>query len=100
MKYLKSFEDNDLKYKVGDWVKIKIIPDFVYDIGKIDDNLFVKIEDMEKYIVSGEIEYCVTFRTLLTNQKLYGNQYFILRKMTKEEIKEFKIKIEAKKYNI
>jgi hypothetical protein len=100
MKYLKKFEDNNLKYRVGDWVKIKIIPDFVHGIERIDDNLFVKIENIQHDKNYGQYDSLYEFKTLLTNQMIFGNQYYIRRKMTKKEIKDFKIKIEAQKYNI
>ena len=100
MKHIKNFENKNTEYIIGDCVKIKIIPDFVHNIERIDDNLFVKIEHIEDLKMYGDIDYSITFRTLLTNQRIFGNQYYIRRKMTNKEIEDFKIRIESQKYNL
>ena len=99
MKYLKTFEDTKLKYKEGDYVKIKIIPDYVLSIERIPENLFVKILNI-KIKEYDDITYYIEFETLITKKLIHGNQYFIDRKMTKSEIKYCKLKSETNKFNL
>jgi len=98
MKYIKQFEN--VQYKVGDFVKIKMIPDYVSDsVKRRVDNLFVTISKIEPRI-SNTINDVFTFETILSNQTIFGFIYLIDRKMTKTEIKDFKIKKDVNKYNL
>jgi hypothetical protein len=83
--------------EVGDYVKLKMIPDYVEFLYKSDEDLFVKIVDYTKSVVGGE-----TYRFQLSDGErfIYGNQYLIRRMMNKREIAEFKLKEEANKYNL
>lgn len=99
MKYLKTFEHKELKYEIGDCVKIKMIPDYVSGIEVIPDNLFVKIIDITHYSDDIHTTY-IRFETLITKQQLSGNQYFISKKMNNKEIDYCKLKSKANKFNI
>jgi len=103
MKYIKSFEINKLNINIGDYVKIKIIPDYVERVEKIPDNLFVKIIEitlLENHNNEDKDNIVITFETLITKQKITGNIYFISRKMTKSEIDYCKTKSETNKFNL
>jgi len=103
MKYIKSFKNKNLEYEVGDCVKIKIIPDYVSHIERIEDNLFVKIIEMNfltNHNNSDIDNIFIVFETLITKQKISGNIYFISKKMTESEIDYCKIKSETNKFNL
>ena len=96
MKYLKLFEDVK-KYKVGDYVKIKIIPNYVIALDNTDEkNLFTRIEEIDTMFVSDE-----TYRFVTSEGKMViGNIYLIKRKMTPKEIEEYIMREESNKYNL
>lgn len=98
MNHIKYFENKmKPKYQVGDFVKLKLIPDFVRDIENIEENLYTKIEkiDLDYYNVP-----IYDFELIITGKRIYGYENMIRRKMTTKEIKDYKIKKEADKYNL
>lgn len=100
MKYLKTYENKN-KYKVGDYVKIKIIPDYIEDIDRNDENnLFVKIIKIVDFLNKDMLKDIPMVLELSNGKILYGNQYFIRRKMKKKEIKEYELRKTAKQYNL
>jgi len=95
MKYLKYFENN---YEVGDFV--------IIDLNKISGNSpamsiasdndymkakIIKINNKQEYPYN--IQYD-------GERRLTVDKNEILRKLTPEEIEEYKIEIQAKKYNL
>ena len=98
MKYIKTFENKTkTKYEIGDMVKLKLIPEYVRTIKNIKENLYVEITNIQPDYYDYSI---YDFKTLLTEKVLCGYENMIRRKMTTEELKEYKIKKEAQKYNI
>lgn len=96
---------NDDNYKVGDYVKIKLIPDYVVAIDKFDeDNLFTKIVEIEKdspFSIRSKNNTDTTYAFMTSEEKIVvGNIYLIRRKMTEKEIEEYKLREEANKYNL
>ena len=93
--------ENYEKYKVGDYVKIKLIPKYIIALDQFDENnLFAKIAEIEnlKYLFN---ENEKTYRFVTSeNKMIFGYIYLIRRKMTKDEIKKYIIREEANKYNI
>lgn len=106
MKYLKLFEEleREPKYKIGDYVSLKITDDAwnVYTIVKIVNiNSNENEEDREER----EIDYHV--ETFYTNRVMKGQitQFWvdeseIERKATPEEIEKYELYIDTKKYNL
>lgn len=98
MKYIKLFEN--LEYKVGDYVKIKMIPDYsMYKFNFTDaDGLFTKIIEVNRREDKmRETDYKFEFPD---GKFVYGYVHLIRRKMTKKEIEEYELRKEANKYNL
>lgn len=112
MKYIKTYETltftdeqiykynigNEPNYSVGDYVKLKMIPEYVipYNTISAGHDLFAKIIE-----INTQIQMEITYKFQFIDKKtIYGFKYLIRRKMTKKEIAEYKIKEEAQKYNL
>jgi len=99
MKHLKAFESTywEQNYRIGDYVLLDLerIEEEGYnkDVIKFIDNMgkIVKYEEDQSY------EYTVEF---YTNTTIPVREEEILRKLTPEEITEYKMKKDANKYNI
>jgi hypothetical protein len=79
MKHLKTYEKLSQKYKVGDYVLLKMI-------------------HSEIPFISGE-PTLYTFE-LSTKDTLWGNEYLVRRKLSKEEIETYKVRYSANTYNL
>lgn len=84
-------------YKVGDYVKIKLIPNYVLVIDVFDEkNLFTKIVETENMGHENDVYRFVTSE----NKMIMGYIYLIKRKMTQKEIEEYTIREETNNYNL
>lgn len=103
MKYIKLFElysitnysHNDLhKYRVGDYVVIDINRSYYTEKLPIDISMGkITIEDTESF----SFPYVIQFSD---SPSAWIPEESIIRKMTDEEINEYELKINVKKYNI
>jgi len=89
MKYIKTFEDQELEYKIGDYILLidndwSIMRECV--IADIDIGYGYQIEAYY------ETENAAYFYWIAFEE--------IQRKLTIEEIEDFKLRIESKKYNL
>lgn len=89
MKYIKTFENNDLTYKIDD---------YVYFVGYGDDiSNFGKINKINKSKHNRTWDYSICTPEV---NNIYIDEDDIDRKLTIDEIEEYKIKILSKKFNI
>jgi hypothetical protein len=92
MKYLKTYENIFRKkevYEVGDFVEIDVHINYVPTKGKISKKL--------KY--TRPATYCITF-PYDNCPDMYLIKKDIIRKLTPEEIEEYKLERDTKKYNL
>lgn len=102
MKYLKRFENEEYEYNVGDIVQVKIADyDLNNDIMLIVNNnagQIINIDDNNHPFIY-KIDYVETFpNSDFSNINVKSSE--ILRYSTQEEIDEFEIKKNARKYNL
>ena len=90
MKYLKTFES--IGYKIGDYILL--------DNSTIKWAVDLECKIIDKTIIKKSVKYKIeTFNDgALTS--FYIHDYEIDRKMTDDEVKEYKIKKDINKYNI
>ena len=101
MKYLKTFENNTNTYNIGDYVYLNLhqIDKNNKEAGyteKIPDSPFARILEYSPEFKHYPYEIEINLET--ENQMVKHNE--ILRRMTQEEIKEYKIKKTSNKYNL
>ena len=104
MKYLKTYEEISVKYKVGDYVYL--------NINKIEDELEMNFLDYnEDYFIPEDPLFKIYYVDSRDENFTYNGQFFdgnefncndsdILRFSTPAEIEEFEEKKAALKYNI
>ena len=99
MRYIKTYE-NKVQYEVGDYVKLKFIPEYVeQNINRDDElNLYVKILGIE-HKQNNTADDIFIFQTH-ENKNIYGYISLINRKLNLKDTKELKMRTSAKKYNL
>ena len=93
MRHLKYFENRD--YKIGELVKLKLIPNYVPDHKeyKEEEDLFSEITGINPE--TGDIEF-----ELYNGKKVFGNLYLVRRDLKEKEIEIYNRRKEANKYNL
>ena len=93
MKYIKTYEENKIEYKVGDYILLKPIDQSMKPEARIvlitDNGLYMK----KMYDIAGFSD-----NDELVDTYVYEDE--IERFLTPEEIKEFDIKMDAISYNL
>ena len=88
MKYIKKFESDKLKYNVGDYVLIK--GDYFYN----KKSQCAKIDILDKT----DKGYYLTILT--TDKEMWIREDMIIRKLSIEEVEQFKLENDVNKYNL
>jgi hypothetical protein len=99
MKYLKLFEQKNLRYEIGDYVYYR--SKYYKGKGKIIDTYFtnrVGARNISQYLVNGKT-FMLASDTILPNDRwIVGSE--IKRKLTPKEIEDYETEISANKYNL
>jgi len=96
MKYLKTYEDRNRRYKKGDYVLVD-----VEKIIKKTGNLISDLKQEPTKIIKVYHHHIYSFLVQFDNGDNFNISYDeIIRNLTPIEIKEFELKQDANKYNL
>ena len=100
MKYIKTYEELEYKYKIGDYVLLDI--DAIVGKNIFNNNLdpkdIPKEDKGEISLINKDLFYEYTVK--LFNDECGVDNDEIIRKLTPEEIEEYEIKKASLKYNL
>jgi len=100
MKYLKQYESQNKKYKIGDYVLLDDVPEYGWTIYMYAKILNITIENENRKSI---VYYDLSAISKKTGDLIIIKEienYVILRKLTSEEIEKFEILLDQNKYNL
>ena len=100
MKYLKQYESQNKKYKIGDYVLLDDVPEYGWTIYMYAEILNITIENENRKSI---VYYDLSAISKKTGDLIIIKEienYVILRKLTSEEIEKFEILLDQNKYNL
>ena len=100
MKYLKQYESQNKKYKIGDYVLLDDVPEYGWTIYMYAKILNITIENENRKSI---VYYDLSAISKKTGDLIIIKEienYVIIRKLTSEEMEKFEILLDQNKFNL